>query len=264
MIIFTNPPLLHCNVHHSVMTTSVARDHIPSNVAILSNHMFIFVLTKSDGTLFEASSILEEDVIEIWIWFGHTHPEGVLWYSVMESVMLFHMVDKLQITACKVMKASMLWVEAIRVRTSPMSATHVQAYIVVANGEHLAPILCPTMGRRNPILPLTTPILVGEPHNTCKKTLGILQMMSCNSSWRISAGRSHSESWTHSQEPPTNTLGNPVGNEHPDADDWEVTFQKREGGFPQSNHFDLLLLHNQMQGGIPEDNLLTPSTCLTQ
>ena len=92
----------------SVTMASVARDHIPSDVADLSNCMCLFILNKGDGTLFDASSILEEDVIEICIWFGHTHPEGVLQYSAIKSVMLFHTMDKLQIMAHGVMKASTL------------------------------------------------------------------------------------------------------------------------------------------------------------
>ena len=79
----------------SPVTAWAARDDIPSDVANLSNCMCIFVLTKSDGTLFNASSILEEDIIEMCIQFGHTHPEGVLWYSAIKSVMLFHAADKL-------------------------------------------------------------------------------------------------------------------------------------------------------------------------
>ena len=78
MLIFANP------FHPTVMSTTfvatalVARDCIPSDVADLSNHICLFVLTKDDGTPFDASSILEEYIIEICIWFWHTHPEGVL------------------------------------------------------------------------------------------------------------------------------------------------------------------------------------------
>ena len=49
--------------------------------------------------------------------------------------------------------------------------------------------------------------------------------------------------------PPQTPWGNPMGNGDPDADDWQVTFLRGEGGFPWTNHFDLLLLHNQMEVG---------------
>ena len=109
----------------SMMTASVARDCIPSNTSNLSNCMCLFILTKGDGTLFYASSILEEDIIEICIQLGHTHPEGVLWYSAIKLVMLFYTTDELQIAAHGVVKAMMLHDESITVRTSPLSVTHV-------------------------------------------------------------------------------------------------------------------------------------------
>ena len=49
--------------------------------------------------------------------------------------MLFHTVDELQVTMHGVVKASMLHNKAIRVKTSPPSATHVRAYMVVVGGE---------------------------------------------------------------------------------------------------------------------------------
>ena len=66
---------------------------------------------------------------------GHTHPEGVLQYSAIESVVLFHTADELQIMVCGVMKALTLHDKVIKVRTSPPSAAHVRAYVAVVNGE---------------------------------------------------------------------------------------------------------------------------------
>ena len=57
----------------STVTSLVARDHNPSNVVDLSHHMCIFILTRGDGTPFNASFIQEEDGIEICIQLGHTH-----------------------------------------------------------------------------------------------------------------------------------------------------------------------------------------------
>ena len=72
--------------------------------------MYLFLLTRGDGTPFDASSIQEEDVIEICVQLGHTHTD---WYSAIEYVMLFHTADKLQIAICEVMKSLMLFDEAI-------------------------------------------------------------------------------------------------------------------------------------------------------
>ena len=126
---------LQIHVHPNVMSALVARDHIPSNIADLSNHICLCVLTKGDGTPFDASFILEEDIIEICVQFGHTHPEGVLHYSAFKSVMLFHTTDELQITTHRVLKALTLCDETIKVQTSPPSAAHMWAYMAVVNGK---------------------------------------------------------------------------------------------------------------------------------
>ena len=77
----------------SIVTASEARDETPSDDVDLHNHMCILVLIRGDGTLFHATYIQEEDIIEICVQLGHTHPEGVLRYLAMESVVLFHSVD---------------------------------------------------------------------------------------------------------------------------------------------------------------------------
>ena len=112
----------------------------------------VFILTRGDGTPFNASSFLEEDVVKICIQLGHTHPEGVLQYSTTKSVMLFHTADKLQIMACGVVKASTLHDEAIRVRTSPPSATHMRAYMAVVGGEPSGTQPPPSDGEEEPNL----------------------------------------------------------------------------------------------------------------
>ena len=43
----------------------------------------------------DASSILEEDIVGIYVQKSHTHPLGVLWYSAVESVILFGTTEDL-------------------------------------------------------------------------------------------------------------------------------------------------------------------------
>ena len=131
----------------------------------------IFILTRADGTLFDASSIQEEDVVEICIQFGHTHPKGVLQYSTIESVILFHTVDELQVMVCGVMKASTLHEEAIRVRTSPPSATHVRAYMAAVNGEPSG-TKPPSEGEEEPHSSPSNCTQVGGPTTTASKPQG--------------------------------------------------------------------------------------------
>ena len=85
--------------------------------------MCILVMNRGNGTPFDATSIQEEDIIEICIWLGHTHPKGVLWYSAVESVALFHSVDEMLVMVHRVVKVMTLCEESIKARTSPPSVT---------------------------------------------------------------------------------------------------------------------------------------------
>ena len=78
----------------STVTTAVAHDHIPGDKVELLHHICVLVLTRGDGTPFDVASIQEEDIIELCIELGHTHPKGVLCYSVTESLVLFHSMDR--------------------------------------------------------------------------------------------------------------------------------------------------------------------------
>ena len=76
--------------------------------------MCILVLTRSDDTLSEATSNQEEEIMEICIWLGQMHPKGVLWYSAVKSVILFHSMDEMLVAACGVIKGMALCEETIR------------------------------------------------------------------------------------------------------------------------------------------------------
>ena len=59
------------------------------------DRLCLLSITRGDGTPMDASSILEEDIIEICIQSSHTHPLGVLHYSATESIVLFGTMDNL-------------------------------------------------------------------------------------------------------------------------------------------------------------------------
>ena len=248
----------------SATTALVARDHIPSDVADLSNCLCLFVLTMGDGTPLNASSILQEDIIEICIWFGHTHPEGVLGYSRIESVVLFHTVDELQVTMLGVIKASMLHEDAMRVRTSPPSSPHVRAYIAVVTGEPSGTQPLPSDDEEEPHLSPSSIHPGGRTPQHLQANLGDLTdnelwKLMAELCWEIALQELNAPQKTHLKQ-----LGEIL---------WDIgiqmwmtgrlLFQVGEGGFSWSNHFNLLPLHNQMEGGSPEDNLLTSRTCST-
>ena len=168
-------------------------------------------------------------------------------------------MDEMLVMACGVIKAKTLCKEAIKVRTSAPSATHCDGlHGSGILGNLQAPNLQPQIGRRDLNYPLVTCIQVGEPHINYRWTLGTLQMMSSDSSWRTSAERSLLGNLMHPKRSTTDPLGN----------QWEIgipmwmtrrsSFWEGEGGNPQDNHFNPLLPLNQMEGGNPKDNHLDP------
>ena len=75
------------------------------------------------------------DIIEIYIWLGQTHSKGVLWYSVVELVMLFQSAEEMLVMAQGFVKAMAFHKEPIRLRMSPPSAAHVWAFMSARHGE---------------------------------------------------------------------------------------------------------------------------------
>ena len=97
-------------------------------------------ITGRDDTPMDASSVSEEDIIEICITKGHTHPLGLLCYATMESVVLFCSMDKLQCATCGIVKVMELQGEAITVKAMAPSEAHIKAYFAMScsnpsNGE---------------------------------------------------------------------------------------------------------------------------------
>ena len=86
--------------------------------------MCVLVLARSNGTLFNSASIQEEDIVELCVEEGQTHPKGVLWFSAMELVILFHSSDKIQVAVCRVTKAMALCEEPIWVQSHLPSIQH--------------------------------------------------------------------------------------------------------------------------------------------
>ena len=79
----------------------------------------------------DASSISEEDIVELCIRMGHIHPLGVLCSSAMESIVLFSLVDELQRATHAVIRVTELRGEAINIRAMVPSEAHVKAYLAM-------------------------------------------------------------------------------------------------------------------------------------
>ena len=99
----------------------------------------MFIVTRIDGTLFDVTSVTEEDIVEICITLGHTNPLGVLWYLAMESVALFHTTEEMQWASQGAIKAMELQDEPIAIRTVAPLEHHIWVYITVVGGDPSKP-----------------------------------------------------------------------------------------------------------------------------
>ena len=76
----------------------------------------------------DASSILEEDIMEICVRRAHAHPLGVLWYSMAELVILFGNLKDVNCAHCALPDVMELCNEAITVWTMAPTEAHVAAF----------------------------------------------------------------------------------------------------------------------------------------
>ena len=178
--------------------------------------------------------------------------------------MLFHTTDELQITTHRVLKALTLCDETIKVQTSPPSAAHMWAYMAVVNGKLSGTQPLPSNGEEGHHLSPSNPHPGGRTPQHLQANFGDV---TDNELWQLMEELCREIALWELNAPPESH------HKHLGGILWEMgilmqitgrsPFQEGEGGFPHSNHFDLLALHNQIEGGSPEDNLLAPSSCST-
>ena len=204
----------------SVTSSSTAPgDHdVPSAEVVFRDKLCLVSITRRDDTLMDASSISEEDIVEICIMKGHTHPLGVLHYSTMELVVLFHSLDELQCTTHRIVKTTEFQGEAITVRAMAPSEAHVTAYIETlhtnpSNGErelHTPPQQTPPSGGTLLHLQAELGDLANHELDQLIEDL-TLEIVQC----KIHMPPSN---------PPPNKWVHPSGSREPKEDDQEVTF----------------------------------------
>ena len=127
---------------------------VPSHDSFFKDRLCTVSITRRDGTLMDASSISEEDIIELCVKQGHTCPLGVLCYSAAESVVLFLTTDDLKCATRDIAGDTELHDEAITVKTIAPTEAHMSAYAMVWHAKpskgggrpHTPPQKTPTGG----------------------------------------------------------------------------------------------------------------------
>ena len=130
----------------SSSATASGRDQVPSDNPHLKTRRCVFIVTKKDGTLLNVTSVSEEDMVEICMALGHTHPLGVLQYSAMELVALFHTTEEMQCTSCGAIKATELWDKPIAIQTMAPLEHQIWVYIATVGGDPSKPTCPPSEG----------------------------------------------------------------------------------------------------------------------
>ena len=121
----------------STVTASAACDQTLGDDSKLLNHMCALAIARGDGTLLDATFILEEDIFELCVKVGQVHPEGVLLLLVTELIIVFQSSEEMLAMACVVTKA-MAWHEGpTKLYNSSPSMTHLRAYI---DGRNASPL----------------------------------------------------------------------------------------------------------------------------
>ena len=79
----------------------------------------------------DASSISEEDIMEICMKKGHTHPLGVLHYLATESIILFSTTEELKCESCSLVDVTELQNDGFMLKTLAPLEAHIAAYTTV-------------------------------------------------------------------------------------------------------------------------------------
>ena len=82
----------------SVTSATISQDWEVQSPDSLPDKLLVVSIANGDGTLLDASSISEEDIVELCVRRAHTHPLGVLRYSMADSVILFNNVADVNCT----------------------------------------------------------------------------------------------------------------------------------------------------------------------
>ena len=149
------------------------------------DRLLLIPITRGDGTPMDASSIMEEGIVEICIRRAHICPLGVLWYSMAKSVVLFGNLEDVNRAHCTLPDVMELHNEAITVWEMALTEAHVAAFTTMWHSN-------PTSGVENCTLLPNKCLQVKRHCAISMLNLETLMTVSSDSSSKISHKRLHS------------------------------------------------------------------------
>ena len=159
-------------VHHLYWNCLSGRDHILGDDSELLNHTCALAIARDDGSPFDATSIQEEDIIELCVSVGWAHPKSVLWLLGTELVIMFWSSKEMLAVTHMVTKPMAWYEEPIQLCTSPPSTTHLSAYIAWRNAQPLGIQSLTSEGEEVPQSLPSNANMVGGSHANSTWTLG--------------------------------------------------------------------------------------------
>ena len=189
--------------------------------------MCIFIITHKDGTPFEVTSIMEEDIVQLHMTLGHIHPLGVLCYSASDLVVLFCMAQEMLQASRGAIKATELHDKLIAVKIVAPTEPHVKAYITVGEGYPTKPQSLPSEEEDDVNPPTGNPNQGGGTPQYLHAELGHLTDREL---WQLVEDLQQEIALCELHAPASNPqptpLGKPSGSSNYQEDDPEVTFPR--------------------------------------
>ena len=197
---------------------TISRDWEVQSPDSFQDKLLVVSITKRDGTPLDASSIMEEDIVELCVRRVHTHPLGVLQYSMADSVILFSNVADVHCTQHVLPDVTEFHDEAIATQTMALEQAHVTAFSEMWH-------LNPATGEGEPHTPpYQTPPNEETPHRIHAQ-LGDLNDSEFRQLVRdLLQEIAQCESMVPPSYPPPRDWACPLGSGAPEEDDQEVTF----------------------------------------
>ena len=201
-------------------STTVSRDWEVQSPDPLPDKLLVVSIAKRDGTLLDASSISEEDIVELCVGRAHTHPLGVLWYSMADSVVFLSSAADVNRTQRALLDVTEFRDEAVAIQTMAPMEVQITAFQAMwdsnpmagAGEAHTPPYRTPP----NEETPRHIHAQLGDLNNDELRQLVrdlSQEIVQCKST----APPSY---------PPPRDWAHPLGNVVPEEGDWEVTFPR--------------------------------------
>ena len=201
-------------------STTISQDREVQSPDPLLDKLLVVSIAKTDGTPLDASSILEEDIVELCVGRAHTCPLGVLRYSVADSVVFLSRATDVNHTQHALLDVTEFGDEAIAIRTMAPTEVQITTFQVMWH-------LNPTAGAGEAhTLPYRTPPNEETPRRIHAQ-LGDLNDDELRQLMRdLSQEIVQHESTVPPSYPPPRDWACPSGNMVPEKGDQEVTFPR--------------------------------------